>query len=289
MRYLAVSKDFTPYFSSAGKFESPGEHIHPRRRLKSAVILAGYIGKCPIAQNERKYILSAGDIMLLFPEQEHYGTDKTDSNQSHFWCHFYLPPNFKIIDDTQLNQALQSGFVFPEFLHISNFEKFCVLFPQLIDASEARYINKESRTAVCSGYIKIILAELCEEFLRKKSEEPHKNNSTATVSKVCEWIRLNSSTNISVSSVATAFGYNPTYLSNLLKRETGFGICAFINQMRIRESKKLLLNSSMRISEIAYAVGFSDEKYFMKVFRKEVGITASEYRKAHFRQHGNKS
>ena len=49
--------------------------------------------------------------------------------------------------------------------------------------------------------------------------------------------------------------------------------------MRIQHAEHLIRNSTQNFSQIAYAVGFSDPKYFSKCFKKETGLTPSEYRK----------
>lgn len=64
-----------------------------------------------------------------------------------------------------------------------------------------------------------------------------------------------------------------------LKAVTGLSINTLIRDIRIHESKKLLKNPEMNISEIAYQLGFSDPLYFSKYFKKEVGVSPQQYRK----------
>ena len=52
----------------------------------------------------------------------------------------------------------------------------------------------------------------------------------------------------------------------------------YLHRIRIRHAKELLADSSLKVQEIAYAVGFKDEKYFAKQFKKITGLTPGDYR-----------
>lgn len=279
MYYLAIPKHGTADFLSAGRFVSKEGHIHPKRKLESAVLLVGYSGVCPIAQDGREYNLSKGTAMLLFPNTDHYGIGKTSGGQSHFWCHLRLPEGCRVLDYEPTSEDV---IAIPEFSTLSEFGKFCVLFPQLIDAAE----NSESelRGEICSSYLKILLCELSEN-LRKSPDT--KRSSAVTAAKATEWVRLHAKEGITPRLAAEALGYSGDYLSALLRRETGKNLGALITEAKVREAERLLLNSDMKISEIAYESGFSDAKYFMRCFSRLRGMTAGEFRRAHFREHRN--
>ena len=69
------------------------------------------------------------------------------------------------------------------------------------------------------------------------------------------------------------------YLSSQIKKETGQTFTEIIRQSRIGEIKKLLLESDLKLNQIAAMTGYSDPKYMSKVFRDEVGMSPAEYRK----------
>lgn len=68
------------------------------------------------------------------------------------------------------------------------------------------------------------------------------------------------------------------YLSDMLKKETGKGIKEHIDNYIIRQAKKVLLNSSRSVSEIAYGLGFDYPQSFTRLFKKKVGMGPAEYR-----------
>jgi YesN/AraC family two-component response regulator len=99
-----------------------------------------------------------------------------------------------------------------------------------------------------------------------------------------DWIRANYDQHLTVASIAREFDYNPDYLSALFSKTANISLIHFINKTRIDISKSLIVNYDISISEAAYSCGFSDEKYFMKTFKKLENLTPTQYRKAFFKK-----
>jgi len=275
MFYICFDPSASIPFLSAGRFVSHHPHPHPKRRLESAVLLLGYSGKCAIAQDDREYTLERGTFMLLFPDTLHYGTRPTTNDQSHFWCHFLLPEGFVIRETDSAEELKTDGLIaLPEFSRIRSSEKLYVLFSQMID--EAKNLTP-GNTAICDCYIKILLLSLAGQCAKHAAESSAPHSITE---KVKEWVRLHACEGIRVHDAASVFPYNPDYLSQLVKADTGMTLCGYINAVRLDMAKDLLLNSNLHISQIAYRVGFPDEKYFMKLFLKAENVTPSQYRKS---------
>lgn len=74
--------------------------------------------------------------------------------------------------------------------------------------------------------------------------------------------------------------------SYLLKKYFGRGFAALLHEERIRRAKTLLLGSDLPVAHIAELVGFSDEYYFNRVFRKVAGIPPGRFRRAHLTNSG---
>ena len=84
--------------------------------------------------------------------------------------------------------------------------------------------------------------------------------------------------NLSVNALSAALGYSPNYLGNMFKRAYGMSINDCINQHRVAEAKRLMDETDMMAYEIAFKVGFSDQHYFSKIFKRHAGASPSEYR-----------
>ena len=78
--------------------------------------------------------------------------------------------------------------------------------------------------------------------------------------------------------VTQRLNVSPSYLSALFKRETGQTLTQFVNQSRIRYGLFLLNSSHMQIQTVAQHCGIPNLNYFTRLFKKQVGMTPSEYR-----------
>jgi len=284
MNHLCFDINDKPFFCSAGRYLSRVPSVHPKRTLDTAVLLLGYSGNYPISQDGTEKILSKGDFRILFPGHEHCGTAPSDAGQSHFWCHFYLPESCRITDGTE--ERDESCILIPEYGRAEDFEKCVVLFNQLMDEANAPGSPGMISRAVCDSYIKILLCTIAKSF-RTGCDGVSKGTGRAATAKIKEYLRCNADSGISASEAARALGYNADHLCRIIKRDSGMTLSAYLNKLRLEKAKNLLVGSSMKISEIAYACGFSDDKYFMKLFSKQENITPTEYRETHFRVHYN--
>ncbi len=83
---------------------------------------------------------------------------------------------------------------------------------------------------------------------------------------------------IDQTEIADLFHINRDYLSRKFKQVFGEGMVNYINRLRIKKAETLLRDSDMKVRDIAFLVGYSDEKYFTKQFRLFLGTSPSEYR-----------
>ncbi|MCG8499959.1 MAG: response regulator [Firmicutes bacterium] len=100
----------------------------------------------------------------------------------------------------------------------------------------------------------------------------------ALISKVKDFIDQNYSQSIGLKKIADLFHVNNSYLSDLFKKTTGENINAYITCVRIQNAKKLLENEELNVSTVGEIVGYSNDVYFYKVFKRTIGMTPKEYR-----------
>lgn len=83
---------------------------------------------------------------------------------------------------------------------------------------------------------------------------------------------------LTLSDVAEHIYTNPTYLSRVIKQETGMGFTELLTRMRIEEAKKMLKNPAYKINEISAKVGYINPRYFTYIFKKYTGSTPYNFR-----------
>lgn len=84
---------------------------------------------------------------------------------------------------------------------------------------------------------------------------------------------------ISLEEAAKEAGLSASYFSKIFKSETGLGFAEWLICERIEKAKQLLIDGHLPIKEIARMVGYQDEKYFSKLFKKQVGIKPTDFKR----------
>lgn len=122
-----------------------------------------------------------------------------------------------------------------------------------------------------------MLQEVMEAFIDSMfNYVPTRHNDL--IRKAIAYISKNYSLNLTLEDVANHVHLNPAYFSTLFKQISGSSFREFLNIVRVEEGKRLLANTDYSIIDIAIAVGFDNQSYFSKVFKKYTGLTPKQYR-----------
>ena len=122
--------------------------------------------------------------------------------------------------------------------------------------------------------------ELLRQAIAYRSRQtPTRSNSA--IEKARSFLSQNfSNPNLMLQDVARAVSMSNSRFSTIFAQETGFTFTEYLTALRIAKAKELLRATSMRSSQIAAQIGYNDPHYFSYLFKKSVGQTPSEYRKA---------
>lgn len=96
--------------------------------------------------------------------------------------------------------------------------------------------------------------------------------------KISEYLNEHYQEKIVLDDLVEKIFLSRTYLSKIIKEELGISFVDYLNQIRIEKSKALLTNSNLSLTDIAVSVGFQEQSYFTKVFKKIVGVPPGKYR-----------
>jgi AraC-like DNA-binding protein/ligand-binding sensor protein len=104
------------------------------------------------------------------------------------------------------------------------------------------------------------------------------NSELPVITRAKEYIRQNQAEDLSLGQVAKAVNTSSFYFCKLFKKATGLNFTDYVSRVRIEKAKNLLLNPNLRISEIAYEIGFQSLTHFNRVFKKVTGQSPTCYR-----------
>jgi AraC-like DNA-binding protein/ligand-binding sensor protein len=180
---------------------------------------------------------------------------------------------------------LQTGQV---ALRKPNATQFCKITKQLVDWGVAVDLTKledayfHSRFLAPQQYAAIL--KLLETFARHLSLLANQivvqaeESESPLVRRARAYILANQADPIDLAKVAHAMHVSTFYFCKIFKKATGLTFTQYLSRVRVEKAKKLLLNPHLRISEIAYNVGFQSLTHFNRVFRQVVGQSPTEYR-----------
>ncbi len=147
---------------------------------------------------------------------------------------------------------------------------------QMYEQIEAMSYMNKIRSSFLLEEMDRILDELCETiYIQSEQKEDISNYA---IKRAISYIRMHYQENIMLEELANKLDITPEYLSTLFNREVGVNFSTFLKDFRISHAKRLLKGSDKKIYEIAEEVGYSDSKYFNRVFKEKVGISPREYR-----------
>jgi len=98
------------------------------------------------------------------------------------------------------------------------------------------------------------------------------------ISRAKDFILEHQTEDLSLGQVARAVNTSSFYFCKIFKRSTGINFTDYVSRVRIERAKNLAFNPNLRISEIAFEVGFQSLTHFNRVFKRITGVSPTEYR-----------
>jgi two-component system response regulator YesN len=126
-----------------------------------------------------------------------------------------------------------------------------------------------------------VLKTICKKYIEETvcqiaSSKQKKTNSIIEIAD--KYMQDNFGEDIALDDIARAVNLSPYYFSHFYKDETGINFIDKLTNIRIEKAKEYLGNGEVSIKEISRLVGYTDPNYFSKLFKKIVGVTATEYK-----------
>lgn len=122
----------------------------------------------------------------------------------------------------------------------------------------------------------ILMQEVLESFMSAMYSEKDKGNPY--IRKALRFMADNYNEHLELDQVAEYVGLSPSYFSSLFRQVVGMNFREYLCRLRVEESKHLLLSPQYSLADIALSMGFPDQSYFCKVFKRIVGVTPGKYR-----------
>ncbi|GFZ96504.1 hypothetical protein GCM10008018_48610 [Paenibacillus marchantiophytorum] len=236
----------------------------PTARTNNHILLVVTEGSMVYTIENQPYHLQKGDILFI-PQ----GTVRSAANISSD-IHAMYVAHFEYSGDGEHLPLLTDRQM--RCVHSFHFEYLKTRFSLL----SQHWLRKSPYTAtLCHSILLEILSILNEQS--DSSSLPNKHYRL--VMQLQHYILEHYREQIQLSELSALVERTPNYVSTIYKQATGQTITEYIQQIRIEAARDLLINSQMTIGEISEALGFCEQSYFNKVFKKITGTLPSAYLK----------
>lgn len=212
--------------------------------------------------DKKKYIIKKGDIFLL-PKNTKIKYYPLKKNWEYFWFDF----NGEKSD------------LYCELLGFSA-DKYlinCDDISDIIYQCEMLTMKKSKDETV--GYYEVLSAfySIIDLLIKKITHSTEKISLEESIKNYIKLHYFRSS--LTIKEICDNFNISHSYLCKLFKKSNDVSAKGYIIKLRLEKAKKLLLTTNLSVKQISWSVGFSDDAYFMRIFKNHLNITPTEYRK----------
>jgi len=133
------------------------------------------------------------------------------------------------------------------------------------------------------------LADKIRCLARRMAQESGELTSHPEINKIIAYIHQHYDQDITVKMMARYVIMSENYVSALFRKKTGKNLIAYLHEVRINKAKEYIENTDLPISEIGRLVGFINDNYFIRIFKRHTKLTPSQYRELCLRRQGRKN
>ena len=282
-------------------------YVHKRRKADEYILYLIKRGAMYLREDGTLLTLQPGDVCVLDPECTHEGVKAS-------WCeYFYIHfrhPSIRRIDETGIEDfqklllenrraSIQSNIFsyercegeklyLPKQYHISDYGtlvKVTGLFHEAAGKNARQLENYKIQLGctILEAFTEIARSYVTTETAQYMETQPR---SYRMVQKLLHYLNREYASDITGELLEKEFGGNFDYMNRVFKKATGETIFRYLNRVRINHAEALILNTPWKMSVIGSRVGFSDEYYFSRVFKKYTGKSPTEYARGGMNKRG---
>lgn len=221
--------------------------------------------------NNKIYIVSEGDVILIKPNTIHYTASAEEGEHERIVLNFtqdYIAPQMM----QKIDQLCTAA---------------CVTIPQSKRKNAEEILDKIANEYKTNDrYSPFLESELLSEFLVTllRTGDAHEqpitslSNAEGAIIKLLDYININLSNSITLDNAAKIAGFSKSHFAKLFKDITGFTFNNYLQLQRLQKAQRLLEKTEDSITEISFECGFMSSGYFATVFRNYFGISPLSYR-----------
>ncbi|MDO5516790.1 MAG: AraC family transcriptional regulator [Clostridium sp.] len=249
-------------------------HFHDHYELYYQII-----GERYFFIKDRFYYIRPGDFVLITKNEIHKTVTANQNVYKRMLINFktsFVNDILNTLDDIDFSTFFKSSHIFKINPDDENY--IITILHKMLDEYEHTSPGYKSSLKLQLSDILIYLST-CKTYDSEGLKFP--NGQYNKISKISEYINKNYNKKLTLEHLSKKFSMSPYYLSRTFKDALDITFVEYLNFTRISASKKLILNTNLSMTEIAFEVGFESSTYFTKVFKSITNITPLKFRTLH--------
>lgn len=239
-------------------------------------------GTLYISENDVPFEITEGTMLVLEPNRLHIGHRPCEEETEIYWFHMAHSAPVRSIDSGQIPWSApftkgsnldvtphQQVMYIPKFtnLHIPNILPFLQRMVEL----------HESLSPATSLPLQLQLTGLLAE-LQAAVRLQYAPRSRILCDQTINYLQQHLTRPFDAKHMEETLHFHFDYLARCLKKHTGLSPLQYLHELQINKAKSLLANTGLPVSEIGIHVGIENTNYFIRLFRKKMGMTPGQYR-----------
>ena len=258
------------------RYTRPSSHTHNYFEINFVAQ-----GSCTFIFEKEKRELKEGELCIIAPDSEH---DLVIDDDSTVFCIMLRRSTFDTTFFSLMSQKDLLSYFFRTVLQGDSHSNYLLFFldnnkwiKEIIHNAMGESNKRDAYSNTCCiSWINLLFSNILRNYSKTLQFYNYQMGSDFTL--VLQYIQHNYQT-LTLSSLAELFHYSEPHLCTLIKQNTGFTFTELIKRLRLADAVDYLLNTSLKISEIAEQIGYNSADHFSRVFRTTYKMSPQEYRK----------
>ncbi|MCZ8513499.1 AraC family transcriptional regulator [Paenibacillus filicis] len=274
-----------PQFLTIGRSVwAPGMQHFERAFPVYDMLLVGS-GALYMTEEEREYEILPGTMLLLEPDKRHVGHRPCAEPTLIYWVHFSHAPacgrmtEKEVAWSVRVREGTDSDWSAEEqYLYLP--KRGAVDLQALRPLLEEMLKRRGGLTMEHAVDQQLLFGRLLSALQAGLRDSRQGSRSYQVAERVKRYLDEHYREPYSAERIADALHFNADYAARCLRKLTGMSPLQYHHHVRLEEAKRLLLGTSLPLTEVAEQVGFTDVNYFIRIFRQTAGVTPGAYRRS---------
>jgi len=246
------------------EFESYYRMTHRPQGRKDFYLGYNYRGPMTVRRGGEEYALRPGSVFVIRPGEEQYYGHRNEQKYLSYWAHF---TGYGV--DEALRQA-KLDFTEPSFAGVHH--EIAGIFEDLMTEVRDKKAGYELASASLLGYLFAVLSRRIGQGDGAKAD-----GNREEIYESIKYIHEHYAREIYVAELADLAHLSADRYTTLFKSVTGTTPMRYLLRFRLQRACEMMKHTRLNIQQIASAVGFDDQLYFSRMFKKAYGVTPTEY------------